>query len=134
VHHLLNLGAEVNQRDPKGLTALHRAAHLAHLDGYLEIYELLLSRGADPAILSEDFDPYLDPGCKPALLMAVPELRPQLQALDKKYASVPKAREPHPFIGDWWTLYDYGLDTVKTWAKDYVHPFPEERKRKGSQV
>jgi len=45
VHHLLNNGAEVNQRDPRGLTPLHRAAHLAHLDGYLEIYEYLLVRG-----------------------------------------------------------------------------------------
>ncbi len=44
VHHLLNNGAEVNQRDPRGLTPLHRAAHLAHLDGYLEIYEYLLVR------------------------------------------------------------------------------------------
>lgn len=35
-----------------------------------------------------------------------------------------KVREPHPFIGCWWTLYDYGLDTVKTWEKDYVHPYP----------
>lgn len=42
VHHLLNLGAHVNQRDPRGLTPLHRAAHLAHLDGYLELYEYLL--------------------------------------------------------------------------------------------
>jgi hypothetical protein len=28
--------------------------------------------------------------------------------------------EPHADIGDWWTLYDYGLDTVKTWAKGRV--------------
>ena len=42
VHHLLNNGADVNQRDDKGLTALHRAAHLAQYDGYLEIYEYLL--------------------------------------------------------------------------------------------
>lgn len=42
-HHLLNNGAAVNQRDSKsGWTPLHRAAHLAHLDGYLEIYEYLL--------------------------------------------------------------------------------------------
>lgn len=41
---MLNNGAEVNQRDPRGLTPLHRAAHLAHLDGYLEIYEYLLVR------------------------------------------------------------------------------------------
>lgn len=42
IHHLLNNGADVNQRDDKGLTALHRAAHLAQYDGYLEIYEYLL--------------------------------------------------------------------------------------------
>jgi len=34
----------VNQRDDRGFTALHRAAHLAHHDGYMEIYEYLLVR------------------------------------------------------------------------------------------
>lgn len=42
VHHLLNNGADVNQRDDKGLTPLHRTAHLAQYDGYAEIYEYLL--------------------------------------------------------------------------------------------
>lgn len=42
VHHLLNNGAEINQRDEKGFTPLHRAAYLAHYDGYMEIYEYLL--------------------------------------------------------------------------------------------
>lgn len=42
IQHLLNLGAEINQRDDKGLTPLHRAAYLANYDGYLEIYEYLL--------------------------------------------------------------------------------------------
>ena len=42
VHHLINNGAAVNQSDPQGYTPLHRAAALAHLEGYLEIYELLL--------------------------------------------------------------------------------------------
>ena len=37
---------------------------------------------------------------------------------------VPKVRQPHPDIGCWWTLYDYGLDKVKTWDKDYKHPYP----------
>ena len=37
---------------------------------------------------------------------------------------VPKVRQPHPDIGCWWTLYDYGLDKVKTWDKDYEHPYP----------
>jgi [acyl-carrier-protein] S-malonyltransferase len=45
VHHLINNGAAVNQSDPQGYTPLHRAAALAHLGGYLEIYELLLVRG-----------------------------------------------------------------------------------------
>ena len=35
-------------------------------------------------------------------------------------------RQPHPDIGCWWTLYDYGLDKVKTWDKDYEHPYPGE--------
>lgn len=42
IHHLLELGAEINQRDDKGFTPLHRAAYLAHYEGYLEIYEYLL--------------------------------------------------------------------------------------------
>ncbi len=42
IHYLLSLGAEVNQRDDKGFTPLHRAAYLAQYDGYLEIYEYLL--------------------------------------------------------------------------------------------
>jgi hypothetical protein len=42
LHHLLNNGAAVNQRDEKGFTPLHRAAYLAHFDGYAEIYEYLL--------------------------------------------------------------------------------------------
>jgi ankyrin repeat protein len=43
-HHLLNNGALVNQGDGRGWTPLHRAAHLAHLEGYMEIYEYLLVR------------------------------------------------------------------------------------------
>ena len=42
IHHLLKNGAEINQRDDKGFTPLHRAAYLSHYDGYLEIYEYLL--------------------------------------------------------------------------------------------
>lgn len=48
MHHLLNNGAEVNQRDEKGMTPLHRAAFLAQYDGYLEIYEYLLVRSCSP--------------------------------------------------------------------------------------
>ena len=35
-----------------------------------------------------------------------------------------KVRVPHKNIGCWWTLYDYGVEAVKTWAADYEHPFP----------
>lgn len=38
------MGAEVNQRDQKGWTPLHRAAYLAHYNGYIELYEYLLVR------------------------------------------------------------------------------------------
>lgn len=57
------------------------------------------------------------------------EIRAKLLALEKRYASVPKAKTPHPDIGCWWTIYDYGLERVKTWAPDYKHPYPEELKR-----
>lgn len=57
------------------------------------------------------------------------EVRAKLLALEKKYAGVKKVREPHAHIGDWWTLYDYGADVVKSWPVDYVHPYPEELKR-----
>lgn len=84
------------------------------------------SQGADPTILSEDFDPYLDPGRKLPVDMAIEddEIRNKLKALEEKYAKTPKVREPHPDIGCWWTLYDYSLDRVKTWDKDYKHPYP----------
>lgn len=131
LHHLLNNGAEINQRDEKGFTPLHRAAYLAQYDGYLEIYEYLLSRGADPSLQTEDFDPYLNPGKKTPLEVAPEDksIREKIQALEKKYKSVKKVREPHSLIGDWWTLYDYGLEEVRTWTIDYNPVFPEEAKR-----
>ncbi|MEW5315467.1 MAG: hypothetical protein WDW38_006893 [Sanguina aurantia] len=130
VHHLLNQGAEINQRDPRGLTPLHRAAYLAHLDGYVEVYEYLLSRGADPSILSDEIDAYLDPTCKTPAQFAAEDhpVRETLAALEVKYAGTPKVRQPHPDIGDWWAVYDYGLETVKGWALDYRHSYPEVRR------
>ncbi|KAL4449353.1 hypothetical protein ABPG77_006997 [Micractinium sp. CCAP 211/92] len=133
VHHLLNNGAEVNQRDEKGFTPLHRAAYLAQYDGYLEIYEYLLSRGADPSIKTENYDPYLSPGRKLPVEVAFEEdggeIRRKLLALEKKYADVPKKRAPHPDVGCWWALYDYGQDRVKAWDPAYKHPYPEEVRR-----
>jgi len=131
LHHILNNGGEVNQRDKKGFTALHRAAYLAHFEGYLEIYEYLLSRGADPTITSEDYDPYLNPGKKLPIEVAVDDknVRNKIKELEKKYKSTAKAAEPHEDIGDWWALYDYGLDSVKGWKKTYKPSYPEELKR-----
>ena len=53
MHHLLNNGAEVNQRDEKGMTPLHRAAFLAQYDGYIEIYEYLLVRPSPSPLLAK---------------------------------------------------------------------------------
>ena len=108
LHHIIrNCRETVNQRDPRGLTALHRAAFLAQYDGYLQIYEYLLvraraatrragvailgvacafirrtsplgsqSEGANPAILSNDYDPYMKPGRHaPADMVIHPEVR-----------------------------------------------------------
>lgn len=131
LHHLIRNGAPVNQRDDKGFTALHRAAYLAQYEGYLEIYEYLLAEGADPSVKSEDYDPYLNPGKKTPIEVAVKdeELRNKVKALEEKYKDTPKKPEPHPDVGDWWTLYDYGYDNVTKWSKTYKHLYPEEVKR-----
>jgi hypothetical protein len=57
-----------------------------------QIYEYLLSRGADPSVLSEDYDPYLSPGAKLPLDMAVEEgpTRQLLRDLETKYQGVKK--------------------------------------------
>eukprot|EP00898_Chlorokybus_atmophyticus_P005012 jgi/Chlat1/5511/Chrsp360S05337 len=130
--HLLALGADVNQRDPNGLTALHRCAYLAHIDGYIECYEYLLSQGADPTLKTKDYDPYIHPGENlPFQLQWNPSIQSSLKSLDAKHSSTPKVRDPHEDIGDWWALHDYGLDTIKKWDKEYKHPYPEiELRRK----
>lgn len=40
-----------------------------------------------------------------------------------------QAPEPHPDIGDWWALYDYGPEVVGRWEKGHRPPYPEEAKR-----
>ena len=84
------------------------------------------SRGADPRIRTENYDPYLDPGCKTPREVAIEddEIQDALAALEDKYAHVPRVREPHPDIGCWWALYDYGQDAIGGWAKDHIHPYP----------
>ena len=84
------------------------------------------TRGADPTIRTEDFDPYLDPGKKLPIELAMEEddTRSRLRALEQKYAAVKKVPQPHPDIGCWWTLYDYGLDAVKRWPPDHAHVYP----------
>ena len=91
------------------------------------------SEGADPSIRTEDFDPYLDPGRKLPYEVAVEDdaIRAKIRALDAKYAGTPKKAEPNPDIGCWWALYDYGLDAVKAWPRDYKHPYPGARRRGG---
>ena len=140
------------------------------------------SRGADPSIKTEDYDPYLNPGKKlpvevcvcgggrtglqstsltgfdaclaphhsslnePTRLLLLPPprrvcvrpmqcecvqvaieddaIRGKLLALEKRYAGVARRPEPHPDIGCWWALYDYGLEAVKAWPKAHKQPYP----------
>ena len=48
------------------------------------------TRGADPSIRTENYDPYLSPGHKLPIEVALEEkeLRDKLKALEKKYAKV----------------------------------------------
>tara|TARA_B100001142_G_scaffold29952_1_gene26609 strand:- start:188 stop:607 length:420 start_codon:yes stop_codon:yes gene_type:complete len=127
LHHVLrNCPEAVNQRDPRGFTPLHRAAYLAQYDGYMELYEYLLTEGADPTIRTNDYDPYLNPGLKTSIQVAIDdeEIRGKLIALHEKYAHVPKRPEPHKDLSDWWACYDYGFDTVRKWPKDFQARFP----------
>ena len=50
------------------------------------------SRGADPSLRTEDYDPYLNPGRKLPVEVALDDeaLRAKLLALERKYADVPK--------------------------------------------
>lgn len=86
----------------------------------------LQSRGADPSIRTENYDAYLNPGKRTPVEEAIEEdgIRDKLRALEAKYASVQKTRQPNADIGCWWTLYDYGLDSVKKWATDHKHVYP----------
>ena len=40
-----------------------------------------------------------------------------------------QASVPHPDIGDWWALYDYGLEAIKAWPLDFKPSYPEEMRR-----
>ena len=131
LHHILrNCPQAVNQRDVRGFTPLHRAAYLAQYDGYKELYEYLLSEGADPAIVTEDYDPYLNPGRKTPIEVAIKDgpTRDALRFLEEKYANVPKKPKPHADIGDWWALYDYGPEAVYGWPSDHEPDYPERRR------
>lgn len=94
------------------------------------------SRGADPSILADEADPYLDPGRKRPLDVAPPSeaLRARLAALEARYAGVHKAPLPHADAGDWWALYDYGPEAVCAWPADYKPDYPGARARTKGRV
>jgi uncharacterized protein len=69
VKNLLNTGADVNQQDERGYTALHHAAEEAQL----EVAKLLLERGAKRDIVSKEG--------RTALHVAAQRGRPQIAQL-----------------------------------------------------
>ena len=60
------------------------AAYLSQYDGYLELYEYLLSRGGDPSIRTKDYDPYLNPGRKTPVQVSIDDdnVRGAIKALE----------------------------------------------------
>ena len=56
--------------------------------------------------------------------------RQYLRELEAKYQGIAKARCPHPDIGDWWALYDYGAEAIRTWPLGFQPPYPEDLKRR----
>ena len=53
INLLITAGADVNARDGRNFTSLHRAAER----GYIEAVEILLTNGADPSIVAENNTP-----------------------------------------------------------------------------
>ena len=41
----------------------------------------------------------------------------------------PQAGVPHPDVGDWWALYDYGLEAIRKWPAGFEPPYPEALRR-----
>lgn len=53
-------------------------------------------------MLTDDYDPYADPGAKLAADMACDDTtRGELMELEERYAAVPKAPVPNAAVGDW---------------------------------
>jgi len=95
-------GVEVNQRDiTRGWTPLHRCGRVAHYRHaqFLETFEYLLSKGADPELVTYE-GAGVGSGCT-AVELAVKkghdweegEVRRTLQGLIEKYSNVKKAPE-----------------------------------------
>ncbi len=66
------------------------------------------SRGADPSIRTDNFDPYLNPGKHLPVAVATDDdaVRAKLLALEEKYAGVPKVRM---WVPGWWWLGCRGM-------------------------
>jgi len=60
----------------------HLSWHQAYLCAARGISRGRQSRGADPSVRTEDYDPYLDPGCKLAIDVAIEDECIRTQLLD----------------------------------------------------
>ena len=131
LHHILrNCPVAINQRDPRGFTPLHRAAYLAQYDGYLEIYEYLLSRARTPSLPHRRFRPLPRPRHQ-----APRRRRHQRRRHPRRHQSPrgevrerpEEARAPrgHRRLV---ALYDYGPETVYGWPKEHKPEYPERRR------
>lgn len=65
---------------------------------------------------------------------ATPKQHPRRRLTRPAVPCPPSHAQPHPDIGCWWTLYDYGLEAVKGWKPGYVHPYPGEPATRGSSA
>ena len=79
--------------------------------------------------------PYLYPGKhKPRdLAPEIDSCKEKLERLEEIYRHHPKQPLPHWALGDWWALYDYGIEEIRSWPHDRKVEFPEDRKRRVEQ-
>ena len=131
LHHILrNCPVAINQRDPRGFTPLHRAAYLAQYDGYLEIYEYLLSRARTPPSAPTISTPTSTPAPSSPSTSPSKTTPPATPSEPSRRSTRASRRSPSPArdIGDWWALYDHGPETVYGWPKEHKPEYPERRR------
>ena len=89
---------------------------------------------ADPSLRTDDFDPYLDPGTKLPVDVAIKDdaTRDAIRPLRRSARASWKKPEPHADIGDWWAPRSRSGDGGRM-AQRHKPEYPERRRTRSSR-